>query len=163
MNVMDLLETSRIATGVAGTSKKRALEALSELLSEGLDTLPATQVFSKLIARERLGSTGLGHGVAIPHARVEDLQEARGALIHLSDPVDFEALDQQPVDLLFALLVPEHFTDEHLQILASLADMFSDQALCQSLRDAADADALAAILADWAGKQDERERRSAAE
>lgn len=152
MKIVDLLTPERIRTGAEIASKKRALEMLSEMLAEGTETLPASQVFNKLICRERLGSTGLGHGVALPHARIEGSDQALGALIKLEQGVDFDAFDKNPVDLLFALVVPEHFTDEHLQILADLAELFSDQALCETLRSAETPEQIYQSLLNWHGK-----------
>lgn len=134
MNIANLLAPERIRCGANATSKKRSLELLSELLT-GDEADPSTRtVFENLIGRERLGSTGLGKGVALPHARAPGVRQATAALLRLSAPVDFDAIDRQPVDLLFALLVPEHSTDEHLRILARLAEMFSDADLCERLR-----------------------------
>jgi len=90
--------------------------------------LVARPIFDSLIGRERLGSTGLGHGVALPHGRFNQSQRAVGAFVKLKKGVDFDAIDRQPVDLVFGLLVPDHYTDEHLKILAYLAEMFSDRA-----------------------------------
>lgn len=147
MKITDLLTIERIQIDTDVGSKKRALEVLSEILVAG--DVPASAIFNKLIGRERLGSTGLGHGVALPHARIEQSSEARGALIKLSQGIDFDAFDRQPVDLLFALIVPAHFTDEHLQILASLAELFSDQDLCRDLRQADSAEAIYRRLQSW--------------
>ena len=152
MKIVDLLSPERIKTDADVASKKRALEQLSEMLSEAADGLPAPLIFNKLIGRERLGSTGLGHGVGLPHARIEGSDQALVALLRLSRGIDFDAFDKQPVDLLFALVVPEHFTDEHLQILADLAELFSDKALCERLRRAADPAEVYRILLDWQGQ-----------
>jgi PTS system nitrogen regulatory IIA component len=149
MKIVDLLTKDRIRTDADVASKKRALEVLSEMLSDASMSVPSSVVFNKLISRERLGSTGLGHGVALPHARIERTSEARGALINLPRGIDFDAFDRQPVDLLFALVVPEHFTDEHLQILADLAELFSDQDLCRDLRQADSPEAIYQRLVDW--------------
>lgn len=149
MKIVDLLTTERIRIDADIGSKKRALEVLSEMLSDTAADTPAGAIFNKLIGRERLGSTGLGHGVALPHARIEQRGEARGALIKLSDGIDFDAFDRQPVDLLFALIVPEHFTDEHLQILANLAELFSDQDLRRDLRRADSPEAIYQRLLAW--------------
>jgi len=149
MKIVDLLSPERIKTDADVASKKRALEQLSEMLSAAAEGLPAPLIFNKLICRERLGSTGLGHGVGLPHARIEGSEQALGALIKLNRGIDFDAFDKQPVDLLFALVVPEHFTDEHLQILADLAELFSDQSLCERLRRASSSDEAYRILLDW--------------
>ncbi len=137
MDIIDLITPGRIVCNSPVASKKRVIEVLSELLATGQADLNPRPIFDSLIGRERLGSTGLGHGVAI------------GAFIKLEKGVDFDAIDRQPVDLVFGLLVPDHYTDEHLKILQLLAEMFSDQTLCQRLR-AADSDpALFAQLRDW--------------
>ena len=106
-------------------------------------------VFDSLIGRERLGSTGLGHGVALPHGRVNQAEHAIGAFLKLDKGVDFDALDRQPVDLIFGLLVPDHYTDEHLKILAHLAEMFSDLTFCQRLRQADHDAALYQLFHTW--------------
>ncbi|NLO80158.1 MAG: PTS transporter subunit EIIA [Xanthomonadaceae bacterium] len=149
MKITDLLTKERIRVVSDVTSKKKALEIMSEMLADEAGGIPAAAVLNRLIGRERLGSTGLGHGVALPHARLERLQEARGGFLRLTQGVEFDAFDRQPVDLLFALVVPEHFTDEHLQILADLAEMFSDQELCQRLRQPIEPDAIFQNLLAW--------------
>ncbi|GAB6040185.1 PTS IIA-like nitrogen regulatory protein PtsN [Endothiovibrio diazotrophicus] len=130
-------------------SKKRALELVSEMIANHLDALTQAEIFDSLIGRERLGSTGMGHGVAIPHGRVKGIARAIGAFVRLEQAVDFDAIDRQPVDLLFFLLVPEHYTDEHLQILSTLAEMFSDEPFCATLRAAADDASLYRLIVDW--------------
>jgi nitrogen PTS system EIIA component len=134
MNLSDLIAPQRVACRADVTSKKRALELLGELVADATGDLDQRTVFDSLLGRERLGSTGLGHGVALPHGRLAASPQAIGAVIKLDRGIDFDAIDQQPVDLLFALIVPEHFTDEHLKILAYLAEMFSNQDFCQQLR-----------------------------
>ena len=135
MDITDLITRERILCDSEVTSKKRVIEVLSELLAKGQADLTARPIFDSLIGRERLGSTGLGHGVALPHGRFIQSQRAIGAFIKLKRGVDFDAIDRQPVDLVFGLLVPDHYTDEHLKILSYLAEMFSDQAFCQQLRE----------------------------
>jgi nitrogen PTS system EIIA component len=149
MKIVDLLSTERIGCDASASSKKRGLELLSSLLAASAEPLNASAIFNKLVSRERLGSTGLGKGVALPHARVEGSSHPFGALIKLEQGIDFDAFDRQPVDLLFALVVPEHFTEEHLQILARLAEMFSDSQLCTKLRAASTSEAMRALLVDW--------------
>jgi PTS system nitrogen regulatory IIA component len=134
MDIMDLLTPERVVANAQAGSKKRVLELISGLLAESAPALTEEEIFESLIGRERLGSTGLGHGVALPHARLAGQEEAIGGFVKLEQGIDFDAIDGQPVDMLFALLVPEHFTDEHLDILARLARMFSDDALCQKIR-----------------------------
>ena len=138
MNINDLISPDRVECNLNASSKKRALEQLSDLLARSSGNLSAEEIFESLVERERLGSTGLGHGVAIPHARLTGREEATGAFIKLNHGVDFDAVDKQPADLLFALLVPEHFTDEHLEILSELARIFDNEKFRRQLRDATD-------------------------
>ena len=130
-----LLE-KRIGCNVEAASKKRVLEQLGQRLAESVPELTQDLVFDALLERERLGSTGLGKGIALPHARMSQVTQAIGAFITLPEGVDFDAIDSSPVDLAFAMLVPEEATDEHLQLLAKLAGMFSDSAFCTALREA---------------------------
>jgi PTS system nitrogen regulatory IIA component len=134
MNIADLLTPERVVCNRDIGSKKRMLELLGELIASDQTEFSNRDIFDSLIGRERLGSTGLGHGVALPHGRLSQSRQAIGAFVKLDKGIDFDAIDKQPVDLIFGLLVPEHFTDEHLKILAYLADMFSDQTFCKQLR-----------------------------
>jgi len=140
-----ILETSRISVADPASSKKRILEQAAQLLAGNADELGAEQIFERLLERERLGSTGLAGGVALPHARMPGLEDSRGAFLQLTTPVEFDALDGQPVDLVFALLVPNDATEEHLQLLAKLATMFKEEPLRERLREA-EADEAMAIL-----------------
>ncbi|WP_313397819.1 PTS sugar transporter subunit IIA [Stenotrophomonas sp.] len=106
----------------------------------------AESLFESLRERERVGSTAIGHGIAIPHGRSPTLQQPRGALLRLQQPVDFGT--GEPVDLVFAMAVPEHYTHQHLMLLSELAEMFSDPGIRQALRQAADADALQHIVSN---------------
>ncbi len=146
MHLRDILTPERTATGVAAGSKKKALEMLGTLAAAGVPELDPTEVFESLIARERLGSTGIGHGIAIPHGRLKESSQAIGAFIQLNEAIDYDAIDDEPVDLLFALLVPEHATEEHLEILAKLAQLFSNPTCRQHLRGAATPAALYEFL-----------------
>ena len=132
----NLIVAERIRCGVAAPSKKRVLEQLGKLLTATSSELTQDQIFDRLLERERLGSTGLGHGIALPHARMAEVDQAYGAFVQLTEPVDFDAIDGAPVDLAFALLVPEEATQEHLQLLASLAALFSEEGFCAKLRQA---------------------------
>lgn len=134
----ELVTPERVVADVEVQSKKRALERLSTLLAEAAPNLPAAEIFESLLKRERLGSTGLGQGIAIPHGRLAGLEHPIGALITLGEPVAFDAADDAPVDLVFALLVPEQCSDEHLQILSRLAELFREPRFTRSLREAAD-------------------------
>lgn len=133
MIIGEILDRQSVACRETAVSKKRVLEKVSRLLAtaEGLNEI---EVFDRLLERERLGSTGLGHGVAIPHCRMPEARRAAVALMTLQAGVDFEARDGQPVDIIFALIVPEHCTETHLQILATAAEMFSDPGFCARLR-----------------------------
>jgi len=111
--------------------------------------LSAHHVFESLLGREKLGSTGLGHGVALPHGRSSDISQARLAVIKLARGIDYDAPDTKPVDLLFALIVPEESTEEHLQILAMLAEMLADEKFLMQLRQTSDCDALFRLLTHW--------------
>lgn len=150
MKLLDIITPERIATQVQVSSKKRAFETISELFaSQSSDTLDAHHIFESLIARERLGTTAFDHGVAIPHGRIKNTNETIGVFLQLANGIDCDAIDRQPVDLMFALLVPEESTEEHLQLLAKLAQMFSDNDLREELRSAPDNQALYQLLIDW--------------
>lgn len=128
------LTVERIAGGVEITSKKRLLEVLAGLLSSAQPQLHTNTILERLLERERLGSTGLGHGVALPHARIKEADEAIGAFVQVRHPLDFDAIDEQPVDLAFAMLVPEAATEVHLQLLGQLAGLFGNQEFRERLR-----------------------------
>lgn len=149
MLLTELISPERVACNVDAQSKKRALEKLSELISSSEDTVSAIDVFESLLTRERLGGTGVGYGVAIPHGRLKDNDHAMGAFIKLQHGVDYDSADHQPVDLLFALLVPQESTDEHLQVLAQLAKMFSNQEFRKEIRDATTPDEIHKLLINW--------------
>ena len=134
MRIADILTSERIICNVNLSSKKAALEALSGLIAGASVRLDEQQVFNSLLTRERLGGTGLGNGIAIPHGRWKDGLSTIAAFIKLKQGVDYDAVDQQPVDLIFALLVPEHSTEEHLQVLAQLAEMFNQPEFLTQLR-----------------------------
>lgn len=149
MNRISKLLTARdILLDVNATSKKRLLEHAA-LLFENEHRLERNRVFDSLFARERLGSTGLGHGVAIPHGRIKGLKAPLLAVLRAEAAVPFEAPDGLPVRLLVVLLVPEHATEEHLEILSELAEVLSDAGLRQTLFDATDAETVHQVLAAW--------------
>lgn len=152
MRILDLLTPDRVVADFDATGKTHLLERLAKLLD-----LRATPEFRQalldcLSQREKLGSTGLGFGIAIPHGRSAMLDQAVAAFVRLAEPVDFDALDGQPVDLVFALVVPAHFTHQHLMFLAELAELFSNSALVLELRTAPASDALYAVLAGAAAQ-----------
>ena len=149
MLIHGTLVRERCFFGVPGNSKKRVLEQLSELICEQAPNLDADEVFAGLVGRERLGSTGIGEGIAIPHCRLESCTETTGALIRLHEPIDFDAIDSQPVDLLYVLLVPTEATEAHLQTLAALAEMFSKAEVRNLFRDTESAEQLYKAAVDY--------------
>jgi len=135
MDISDLLHPDRVVCYSGVGSKKKLLEHITELLIKNHPQVSGDEIFESLVNREKLGSTGLGKGVAIPHGRIKSLDQPLCAFIKIDEPVDFDAPDKQPVDLVFALLVPEESTEEHLQVLSMVAKMFSDEEFCAALRD----------------------------
>ena len=134
MQILDLLTPARVVAAAHITSKKRLLEQLSKVLDENATPDTERAIYECLCRREKLGSTGLGYGVAIPHGRSAAISRAVGAFLQLAEPIEFNAIDGKPVDLVFALVVPEHFTDQHLMFLAELAELFSNAKLTAGLR-----------------------------
>ncbi|MCK7546933.1 PTS IIA-like nitrogen regulatory protein PtsN [Marinobacter koreensis] len=124
---------------VPASSKKRVLEFIAEQIHEQDESLNDVQIFNNLISRERLGSTGIGQGIAIPHCRLEGLDRVIGVLLTLEESVEFDAIDNQPVDLVFALIVPKEATSEHLELLSQLAEKFNERSFCNALRECEDA------------------------
>ena len=146
--IAKLLSPSHVVVDLQASSKKRLFEQAG-LLFENHHGVARSLVFDNLLARERLGSTGLGQGVAIPHGRIKGIKEALGALLRVAQPVAFDAPDGAPVSLAFVLLVPEKATEKHLQILSELAQMFSDKALREAMMQAPDAAALHQLVTAW--------------
>jgi PTS system nitrogen regulatory IIA component len=146
MLVSDLLSPDRVLPFVKTSSKKKLLELVSEALVKNDETLNSREVYESLCARERLGSTGLGKGVAIPHGRVHGSSGVQAVFIRLSKPLAYDAIDGEPVDLLFALAVPENCTRDHLKLLSQIAERFSDAGLLEKLRNAEDAGELIDLL-----------------
>jgi nitrogen PTS system EIIA component len=146
--VAKLLAPDHVLVDLPASSKKRLFEQAG-LLFENHDGLARSIVYDSLFARERLGSTGLGQGVAIPHGRIKGLKEALGAFIRLGQPIAFDAPDGAPVTLVFVLLVPEKATEKHLQILSELAQMLSDKPLRDEMSAAPDAAALHRLVTSW--------------
>ncbi|WP_020649686.1 PTS sugar transporter subunit IIA [Solimonas variicoloris] len=149
MKIADILSAERVSLGHTFTSKKKALEELSQLLARGTEGVSAADILASLSAREKLGSTGLGHGVAIPHGRIAGVSDSVGAFMRLKHPLDYEAHDGHPVDLIFGLLVPQGATEAHLKHLAAIAEMFSDESFCKKAREATDDRALFQLIGDY--------------
>jgi nitrogen PTS system EIIA component len=143
-----LVPARNILLDVEVTSKKRVFEQVA-LLFENEHGIERGKVFDSLFARERLGSTGLGQGVAIPHGRIKGLRDAMAAVVRTAEPIPFDAPDGEPVSLLVFLLVPESATEEHLQILSELAELLSDSGLRETLLSSGDAPQIHQVLARW--------------
>jgi len=146
--IAELLPAANILLDLDAPSKTRLFEAVAALF-ETHDGLARKLVIDSLGAREKLGSTGLGQGIAIPHGRIKGLTEARGAFVRLKTPIAFDAPDGKPVAQVFVLLVPEHATEKHLQILSELAQMFSEKAFRERLANAADAASIHRLFQEW--------------
>lgn len=138
MDVASILSSSRVRSFPNARSKKHALELLSEALSEGLTDVDTEDVLDGLIERERLGCTGLGRAVAMPHTRIAGIEESVGAFIRLGDPIDFDAADGEPVDLIFGLLVPENCDESQLSEVGELIEKLRDRGLQEQLHNAQD-------------------------
>lgn len=141
-----LVNADNISFHDEATSKKRVIENLSRMLAANTKAATAEKIFQVLLERERLGSTGLGKGVAIPHARVPDLTHTVAAMLTLETPVEFESADSKPIDIAFGLLVPEDDTEHHLQHLSRLVTLFRDEEICNRIRQAPNADAIFELL-----------------
>ncbi|MCD5974249.1 MULTISPECIES: PTS IIA-like nitrogen regulatory protein PtsN [Pseudomonas] len=144
----NILTPGRSLVNVPGGSKKKVLEQIANLIGKEVPDLDSDDVFSSLIAREKLGSTGFGNGIAIPHCRLKGCESPISALLHLNAPVDFDAIDGAPVDLLFVLLVPEAATDAHLELLRQIASMLDRKEVRERLRSAPSNEALYQVVLD---------------
>ena len=142
----DLLSPGRILASVRINSRKRLLELISEMLAKKNRELNSREIFESLCAREQLGSTALGNGVAIPHGRINGTRDVEAIFLQLIKPLPYDADDGKPVDLIFALAVPKHCTEDHSKLLSSIADRFSDPELLERLRNAADANEIWQLL-----------------
>jgi len=147
-----ILPAAQVLVHVDATSKKRAFEEVG-LLFENLHGLNRALVTDSLFARERLGSTGLGHGVAIPHGRIKGLKAPMAAVLQLAQPIGFDAPDEQPVSLLIFLLVPEAATQKHLEILSEIAELLSDTGLRAKLNASATPAELHGLIVSWRSAQ----------
>ena len=149
LDLSTILTPGRVTCRVQGGSKKRLFETIARTISEDQVSLPYNLVLSSLIAREKLGCTGLGQGIAIPHCRVENCTHALGTLVTLEEAIDYDAPDSKPVDILFVLLVPQEAQQQHLDILAGLAGLFNDPAFCEQVRGTRDSASLYAAVTNW--------------
>ncbi|MES3011429.1 MAG: PTS sugar transporter subunit IIA [Pseudomonadota bacterium] len=143
-----ILPAAQVLVSVDATSKKRAFEEAG-LLFENLHGLSRALITDSLFARERLGSTGLGHGVAIPHGRIKGLKSPMAAVFQLAQPIGFDAPDEQPVGVLIFLLVPETATQKHLEILSEIAELLSDASLREKIKASDSAESLHSMIAGW--------------
>lgn len=135
----------RLVSGV--TSKKRLMREVADL-AQAVTGHPASEISAALLDRESLGPTGFGHGVALPHARLDGLDDVRGVFLKLDQPIEFEAVDKQPVDLIFALFAPEEAGTQHLKALALVSRTLRDPVLCEKLRATTDPRAIHALLTE---------------
>ncbi len=126
MTISDLIDLNLIHINVSVSSKKRALEIISESIHQQYSNLELHHIFDQFIKREKLGTTAIGHGVALPHARIDGNEKTIGVYVSLKNAIDFNAMDGEPVNQIFALIVPEHANDEHLKLLSQLAAFFRD-------------------------------------
>ena len=149
MNLVSrLLPPAHVVLGLDAGSKKRLFEQVG-LLFENTRARGIWRVFDSLFDREKLGSTGLGYGVAIPHGRIKTIKDPVCAFVRTAAPIPFEAPDGAPVSLVFAMLVPEHATEAHLELLSELAQMFSDARLREALATTDSAEAAHRLITEW--------------
>lgn len=145
MELSDLLSPNAVESSLKASSKKQVLQALSERAA-AITGLEERDIFSVVLERERLGTTGVGQGLAIPHGKLPGLEAIMGVFARLAKPVDFEAIDRQPVDLVFMLLAPERAGADHLKALARVSRLFRNTSICEKLRGSTDASALYALI-----------------
>ncbi len=148
MSLRNILTPGRAICGVPCTSKKRTLEYIANFIGREQPGLDPMDLFTQLVTREKLGSTGLGNGFALPHCRMVGCVRPEALFLRLADPIDFDAVDRLPIDLVFALVVPEMETEKHLDFLRLIAEQFSNQELCQELRLTKDSETLYKLLTD---------------
>lgn len=146
MQLADILTVDRIHLGLTVSSKKTLLEKMASLLAKDTNSATEREIFESLCQRERLGSTGLGGGVAIPHGRTSEQKEIVGAIIRLKKPIQFDAPDHEHVDVFFAMAIPEECTDTHLKLLADLAAYLKNAEQLDQVRNAASADCILALM-----------------
>jgi len=145
MAISALLSPQKIFIDTDVSSKKKLLELIANIAADQTQ-LSESIIYTNLLNRERLGSTGLGQGFAVPHARLPDLEKTVGCFFRLKQPVNFESPDNLPVDLVFTIIIPQEATEEHLLILSSLARIFSDADICQAIREATSKEEIQSII-----------------
>jgi nitrogen PTS system EIIA component len=150
MTVAELVKPHNVVCNVSVRSKKHCLEVLSDVLATSSPEVAREDIFARLFERERLGSTGLGHGVAFPHCRFEGIAASNAALLKLSEPVEFDSPDDQSVDLVFGLMVPEEITDRHRKVIAEITRLLEDERIRRRLREASNSNEMReAVLAGF--------------
>ncbi len=152
MEIADLITTDSVVADLRATSKKQALQDLSQRAA-AITGLHERAVFDVLMERERLGTTGVGNGIAIPHGKMANLDRLYGLFARLERPIDFQSIDERPVDLIFLLLAPETAGADHLKALARVSRLLRDKSVCEKLRGTDEVDALYALLTDAAANQ----------
>lgn len=152
MELQEILSAERCHCRIEGINKKRILSKISDIISKNIPGLEAAEVFDALLAREQLGSTSLGDGIAIPHCRIAPCENIIGALITLDQAIDFDSSDNKPVDILFVLLVPEAENDQHVKTLGGLAALFNDKDFCYTIRNTQDSEDLYNIAITYQGR-----------
>ncbi|MCZ6863807.1 MAG: PTS IIA-like nitrogen regulatory protein PtsN [Alphaproteobacteria bacterium] len=152
MEIVDLIGTEAVVPSLKATSKKQALQELAKH-SAGLTGLAERAIFDVLLERERLGTTGIGNGVAIPHGKLADIKKLHGLFARIEAPIDFDAIDEQPVDLIFLLLAPEGAGADHLKALARVSRLLRDREVCDKVRGTDSAEAIYALLTNAAASQ----------
>lgn len=145
MTISALLSPQKIFVDTEVTSKKKLLELIANIVADKT-RLDESTIYNSLLNRERLGSTGLGQGFAVPHARIPELDNTLGVFFRLKEAVNFDSPDNQPVDLVFTIIIPEQATEEHLLILSSLARIFSNTGVCDAIREAGDKEEIEHII-----------------
>ncbi len=145
MTISALLSPQSIFLDTEITSKKKLLQLIANIVADRTQLSEST-IYNNLLNRERLGSTGLGQGFAVPHARLDNLDKTLACFFRLKEAVNFEAPDNRPVDLVFTIIIPEEATEEHLVILSSLASIFSKEEVCEAIRNAGSKDEISAII-----------------
>lgn len=147
MEISDLLTVDSVVPKLSVTSKKQALQELAKR-AQAVTGLEERRIFDTLLERERLGTTGVGNGIAIPHGKIAELDGLYGVFARLEKPIDFDSVDEQPVDLVFLLLAPESAGADHLKALARVSRLLRDQTVCAKLRGSDNADALFSLLTE---------------